>query len=69
MIWFFKTKQKLCANVPKGAPQQHQCVEDKEQFYTKWLQTIYNVKLVFTQKLIPRQNQNLVCFQRITFLY
>jgi len=31
---FFKIKQKLCANVSKGAPQQLECV-DKEQFAVK----------------------------------
>jgi len=31
---FFKIKQRLCTNVPKGAPQQLQCA-DKEQFKIK----------------------------------
>jgi len=42
--------------MPKGARQQFECV-DKEQFKTKWLQTIYNVKCTFTQKQIPRQTE------------
>jgi len=40
----------------KGAPQQFERV-DKQQFKTKWLQTIYNVKCTFMQKQIPRQNE------------
>jgi len=51
-----KIKQKFCANMPKGAPQQFECL-DKEQFEIKWLQTIYNAKCTFTQKPIPRQNE------------
>jgi len=51
-----KIKQKFCANMPKGAPQQFECL-DKEQFKIKWLQTIYNAKCTFTQKPIPRQNE------------
>jgi len=42
--------------MPEGAPQQFECV-DKEQFKTKGLQTIYNVKCTLTQKQILRQNE------------
>jgi len=48
----------LCANVPKGAPQQLQCVY-KKQIKIKWLQTINSVKLTFTQKQILRPNGKL----------
>jgi len=46
-----KMKQKLCANGPKGALQQIQCVY-KKQFKIERLQTIYNVKWTFTEKQI-----------------
>jgi len=51
-----KIRQELCANVPKGAPQQIQSA-DKEQLKSKWFQSNYSVKLTFTQKQIPRQKQ------------
>ena len=51
---FDKIKQKVCANMPKGTL--NNCV-DKEQFKINWLQTVYNAKLTFTQKQIPRQNE------------
>ena len=54
--------------MPNGASQQFECV-DKEQFKTKWLQTIYHVKCIFTQKQITRQNEKWSWFQRIKFLY
>jgi len=63
---FDKIKQKMCENVSKGAPQL--CCRQRT-FKIKWLQTIYNVKLTFTQKQIPRQNKNVTCFQWIKFFY
>ena len=56
MSYICQNEARLCANVPKGAPQQLQRA-DKEQFKTKWRQTIYNVKYTFTQKQILRQNK------------
>ena len=35
---------------------------DKEQLKIKWLQTTYNVKLTFTQKQIPTQNEKFNLF-------
>jgi len=53
---FFKIKQKLCANVTKGVLQQLCCVH-KEQCTINLLETVYNVKLTFTQKQILWQNK------------
>jgi len=51
---FVKMKEKLCANLPKGAPRQVWSA-DEEQFKIKLFQTICNLKWTFTQKQIPKQ--------------
>jgi len=54
---FVKIKQRLYANMPKEGAPQHMC--RKEHIKTNWLRTICNVKCIFAQKLIPRQNEKL----------
>jgi len=53
---FVKIKEKLCVNMPTGAPQQLECVH-KKQFKVKRFQAFYNAKCAFAQKQIPRQNE------------